>query len=315
MFHLGSFVTAFAAIVLLITSCTGDQPLDIASRYNGYLVVATDPSSVGRVAMFDPKGKFVRSLYELTGGNYASGHAFLAPNELFVFIETPQVFDRFNLDNWSEDNVFTNVVGGSPVRQVAISQSDNSIYFVIGNHNCLTKATRLPSGGYTSLGLCSVPNSGSCVMNNPVAITWIPPTNQVAVTSVGAGQGVSIFNSDGSCVRQISAAPLNSGQPMGITYHSLSGKLIVSLNTLDEIYSMDLDGSNLTQIFLDSSLIDVPRGLTSDRLGNIYVGNATQDTIEKLYYSGTGVATRVGTSPFIPKNAYTLNPSQITVIE
>ncbi len=314
------YLTTWFSVISI--SCSGDKALEIAGITNlsGYIIVSTtsidSTTGPGTVSLFSPSGAFVRSIYEFSGTNYASGHAFMAPNHLISFVETDEYFDKFDLHAWTSKSVYSNTsLTASPARQIAVSSVDGSVYMVNYSGDSIEKLTLNSDGSYTRTGNPFIPTTvGSCVLDAPWGITYIPTTNQIAVVSTTtAGGGVGIYNADGTCARFLTGT-LASNNPVALAFHSPSGKLILVKSNGGAVYSFNLDGSQVSLIYNDSAVINTPRSMAADKDGNIYVGSAAQDTIEKLSYSGFGNATRATSSPFIGPRVLTLNPTAITVI-
>ena len=126
---------------------------------------------------------------------------------------------------------------------------------------------------------------------------------------------MSIYDSTGSsCVAHITAAPLNGGTPTAVAYHAATNKILVTFATTHAIYAFDPDGTNATQIYLNSTVINTPRALATGANGSIYVGSSGTDSVEKLSWNGTGTASRVGSIALIGPGLYTQNPTAIVVV-
>jgi DNA-binding beta-propeller fold protein YncE len=121
-------------------------------------------------------------------------------------------------------------------------------------------------------------------MVTPFGITCIPGSDYIAVVSMAASERLSIYDANGNCITHITAAPLNAGTPNGIAYHATSQKIIITCSTDHAIYSINLDGSGSTQIFLNRTRINTPRAVITDADGYIYVSSTGTDTIEKLFF-------------------------------
>lgn len=307
---------------LISLSCSGEKALEIAGITNlsGYIIVSTvttdSVGGPGTVSLFSPSGVFVRSLYEFSGSNYVSGHAFMSPNHLISFVETDEYFDKFDLHAWKSKSIYSNTsLTASPVRQLAVSSLDGSVYVVNYNGDSIEKLTLNSDGSYSRAGNPFIPTTvGACFLDAPWGIVYIPTTNQIAVASTSSiNGGVAIYNADGTCARNLTGT-LGSNNPVALAFHSPSGKLLVAKSNGGAIYAFNLDGSQISLIFNDSSLINAPRSMAADKDGYIYIGSATQDTIEKLSYSGFGNASRATSAAFIGPRILTLNPTAITVI-
>jgi hypothetical protein len=309
----------------LLSSCEGNESLDLAGTSSGAIIVttvATDPSTgPGMVTQYDSSGGFVRVLkdYYSTGTSFATGSAFVPPESVLVMVEsTLDVGDLFNARTGEAQNsvIFNSNISGAPVRQITYNPSEDAAYILetqAGNTGTIEKFI-LSSG--QRLGNPFIPAVVStCSLANPFGITFNPNTQRIYVISANGTAGrLSVYDTSGNCVQHVVAAPLNAGTPSGITYHSLSDKLIVTFASTHAIYAMDLDGSNPVQIYLNSSIINTPRAITSDADGYLYVSSSGTDTVEKLTYTGTGSATRAISGPLIGPGIFSQNVSSITVV-
>jgi hypothetical protein len=95
---------------------------------------------------------------------------------------------------------------------------------------------------------------------------------------------------------------------------SYSGKFIFSFSTTHAIFAVDEVGLNPVQIYLNATLINTPRSLACGSDGSIFVGSDGTDTVEKLSYSGSGMATRALGGTFRGPDVYTQNPSALAVV-
>ncbi len=316
---------SITSALLILTSCeSGNEALDLAGVYSGSVIVttvATDPSTgPGMVSEFSAYGSIVRVLkdYYSTGTSFPTGSAFIPPNDVLVMVEsTLDIGDLFNLRTGAATTaIFNSNISGTPVRQIAYNTSEDAVYILetqAGNTGTIEKYI-LSSG--QRLGAPFIPTTVStCVLANPYGITINPNNQRIYVISFSGVAGrLSVYDTSGSCIQHVVAAPLNAGTPYGITYHALTNKLIVTFSSTHAIYSMNLDGTGATQIYLSSSIINTPRAITSDADGYLYVSSAGTDTVEKLFYDGTGAATRALSGPLIGPGIFSQNVSSITVI-
>lgn len=325
------FVTLYASLLLAaagtaaLVACAGQNPLDLVSganvNYSGYLAVttvATDPATgPGLVALFSPQGQFVRVVHDyFSTSEFPTGSAFVPPDKLIVGVDGSDRMDLWNLTTTALQFPVTNanlLSNTTPLRQVARDPVDGSVYIVESNPNTIEKFTVNADGSYSRAGNPFIPTTvGSCVLSSPWGLTVIPSSQRVVVLS-SAGR-LSTYDKDGNCLQHLTAAPLNAGTPVGVAYHSPSNKLIVAFAATHALWSMDQDGSNAAQIFLNASIISTPRGIAADRDGYLYVTSSGTDTVEKLYYSGSGAATRALPGPLLGPSINTQNPTSITVI-
>lgn len=311
----------------LITSCAEeDSPLDITGQLiSGTIVistVATDPSTgPGLVSYFDSGGNLISILkdYFASGARFSTGTAFVPPSSVLMMVEsTLDVADLVNLRTGQVSNsvLLSSFLSGAPVRQIAYSRSEDAVYVLetqSGNTGTIEKF--ILSSGQRLGNPFIATTTNTCVLANPYGIAFNENNQRLYVISaIGAAGRLSVFDTSGNCISHTTVAPLNAGTPSGITYHSYSNKLIVSFASSHAIYSMNLDGTGAAQIYLNSTLINVPRSISSDSSGYLYVSSSGTDTVEKLFYDGTGVATRALSGPLIGPGIYSQNVSSITVI-
>ena len=320
------FKTIVSTIILssLLISCEGNKALDLSSNFSGSIIVttvATDPSTgPGMVVQFDSSGNFTRVLkdYYTSGAAFPTGSAFVPPESILVMIEsTLDVADLFNIRTGDIQSsvIFNSNLSGAPVRQVAYNNAEDAVYVLETQASNTGTIEKYILGTGQRLGNPFIPTTVSaCVLANPYGITLNPNTQHLYVISYNGVAGrLSTYDTSGNCVQQITAN-LTTGSPSGIAYHSLSNKLIITFATTHAIYSINLDGSNPTQIYLNSSIINTPRAITTDAEGYLYVSSSGTDTIEKLTYTGTGVATRTLSGPLIGPGIFSQNASSITVV-
>ncbi len=318
----------YSLLFLILSSCSsGDEnALDLQGTVpSGSIIittVATDPSTgPGLVTHLSSTGQIISSLkdYYSTGTSFATGSAFIPPESVLIMVEsTLDVADLVNLRTGASNNavLFSTFLSGAPVRQMAYSESEDSVYVLetqAGNTGTIEKFG-LASGQRLGNPFIAT-TTGSCVLANPYGVAFNPNNQRLYVISANGTAGrLSVYDTSGTCIQHVTAAPLSTGTPSGITYHSLSNKLIVTFASTHAIYSMNLDGTSPTQIYLNSSIINTPRAITSDANGFLYVSSSGTDTVEKLTYDGTGVATRVLSGPLVGPGIFSQNVSSITVV-
>lgn len=314
-------------VLVCSLSCSdANNALDLQGRVVSKSIVvttvATDPSTgPGLVSYFESDGTIIRTLkdYFSSGTGFPTGSAFVPPDSVLIMVEnTLDVGDLFNLRTGETRNsvLFSSFLSGTPVRQIAYSETEDAAYILevqAGNTGTIEKFIL---GTGQRLGNPFIPTTvGSCVLQNPYGVVFVPSTQRLYVISASGTAGrLSVYDTSGNCVQQITAAPFNAGTPSGIAYHKNSNKLIVSFATSHAIHAMNLDGSGATQIYLNSSIVNTPRAITSDEDGYIYVSSSGTDTVEKLSYSGTGLATRALSGPLIGPSIFSQNVTSITVV-
>lgn len=323
-YSLFAILLVFLNAIFLI-SCEGNEELDLSGESSGSIIVttvATDPSTgPGMVSEFQSSGTFRRVLkdYYSTGTSFPTGSAFVPPDNVLIMVEsTLDVGDLFNIrtGELQASVIYNSNISGTPVRQIAYNSAEGAVYILetlAGNTGAIEKYI-LASG--QRLGAPFVPTTvASCVLANPYGVTINPNNQNIYVISAnGAAGRLSVYDTSGNCIQHVVAAPLSTGTPSGIVYHSLSNKLIVTFATTHAIYSMDLDGTNAAQIYLNSSIINTPRAITADNDGYLYISSSGTDTVEKLIYTGTGSATRALSGPLIGPGIFSQNVSSITVV-
>jgi hypothetical protein len=310
---------------ILLMSCEGTKSLDLSGTSSGSIIittVATDPSTgPGMVNQFDSSGNFVRVLkdYYSSGTSYATGSAFVPPENILVMVEsTLDIGDLFNVRTGDMQGsvLFSSNLSGAPVRQIAYNPTEDAAYILETQAGSTGTIEKFILGTGNRLGNPFIPTTvSSCVLASPYGIVFNQNDQRLyVISSSGAAGRLSVYDTSGNCIQHIVAAPLSTGTPSGITYHTLSNKLIVTFATTHAIYSMDLDGTNATQIYLNSSIINTPRSITSDSNGFLYVSSSGTDTIEKLVYTGSGSATRALSGPLIGPGIFSQNATSITVV-
>lgn len=304
----------------LLAACAGEKPFDAtsgSSAYSGSVVVtstAVDPATgPGFVSWWDGNGSFKALLRDLySGGEFATGSGFISPDKIILAIDGSDRLEILNLSNNTNTGVFNAGLAGAPLKHVAIDPVDGSIYVAEFASNTVEKFTAEGK----RIGNPFIPATvGSCALASAWGLTVIPATQELVVVSTPSATGrFSKYTKDGACVTHVTGGIWAAGTPAAITYHAKSDKLIVAMGTTHTLYATDLNGGSGTSIFLNTAVVSTPRALASDAEGYLYVGSSGTDTVEKLYYSGTGSATRATTGPLLGPNQFTQNPTSITVI-
>lgn len=309
------------ACVLFAAGCEGDAPADILSArdYTGYLLitsVTTDPATgPGLATMFDPTGDLYKVIadYVASGTTYASGAVFRAPNMLYLTVEPSERVDYISIDTGETEYSYSNSnMTAAPLRQMAYSGYDQSIFVSESNINTVEKL----SSNWQRVGAPFIPASvttgaTTCTITTVISMAVIPEDGRIGVLT---SNRLNIYDKDGNCLVTVSGAPVNASTPWGLAYHPTSGKFLITRVGDHSVWSIDPDGTNATQIYVSATFINTPRAIDADDDGYIYVSSSGSDTIEKLYYDGTGVATRALTVPLIGPNVFTQNVQQISVM-
>ncbi|MBX3022359.1 MAG: hypothetical protein KF799_11860 [Bdellovibrionales bacterium] len=312
-------------ILILVTilsaalACKREEPLSLfeSQTLSGDLIitsVATDPATgPGIISHFSSSGAFKAVLEDLfsSGSNFGTGSVFIPPQEVAVSVEGVDALHIVDLVSRSINTITHTGLSSAPLRQMARDSIDGSLYVVEANTAQIEKF----DSAYQRVGNPFIAaTTGSCALATPYGITFIPDTRYVAVVSMAASGRLSIYDKDGNCVTHYTGAPFNAQTPVGIAYHSKSGKLIVTRAGDHSIWAVNTDGTSGTQIYLNSSIINTPRAVASDENGYIYISSTGTDTIEKLYWTGSGSASRALSGPLIGPGIYSQNVSSITVV-
>ncbi|MES2854395.1 MAG: hypothetical protein V4692_00965 [Bdellovibrionota bacterium] len=286
--------------------------LSVPSRGLLISTLTTDPSTgPGVVTLFNSHGSLSRIVRDFfSSSEFATGLVLGTGNRVYIAIEGSDRVEELNLVTNVSTQFASGFLAGSPLRQMTRS-SDGSIFVVESATNTIEK---IDASGARAGGPLIPTTVGACVLATPYGITYIPTSDRIAVISSAAAGRLSIYDSNGACIGHITGAPFSTGTPTGIAYHALSDKLLVTFSGSHAIYSFDTNGGTATQIFLNSAIVNAPRAIAVDADGYIYVGSNGTDTIEKLFYDGTGVATRALAGPLIGPSIYTQNPTSILVL-
>lgn len=300
-------------------------PTSTPNPYSGFIVVSTvstEPSTgPGLVTMYDLSkvvygGGPLKDYFPLA--RWVTGLAILPPATVLMTNtnNTTHFVDAFNLDTSALSNFNLGaVLAGTLTRTMATDFVDNSVYVVESVNNRIRK---YDSNGNPALAISTPVTTGAftCTLSTPYGIAVNSANQNIAVISTPAAAGrFTYFDKNGNCLANtLTTAPFNSGTPTAIAYHAASGKFLVTFATTHAIYAVNGDGSGGVQIYLNSAIINTPRAIATDADSNIYVGSSGTDTIEKLTWSGAGLAVRVGSGPFLGPSVYTQNPTAIVVI-
>jgi hypothetical protein len=314
----------FALFLLENAGCSGRKAVSITetpqsiSQQSGYILVstvATDPATgPGVVAVFNSEGLLSRILFDYyTNSEFVTGSGFISPDKIALAIDGGDRIEIFDLLTNAVTPSVNAALTATPIRHLASSSLDGSLFIAESNLNTVEKFTLDADKKYVRAQ--TVTNNGVCTMSSPWGVTYIPGDDRIAVISNAASGRLSVFRaSDGVCVSHATGAPLNANTPTAVAFHPLTGKLLVTFTASHAVWAMNQDGTSATQIFLNAAIINTPRAITSDASGAIYVGSSGTDTIEKLNWSGSGLATRALNRPLIGPGVTSQNATSITVI-
>lgn len=303
-----------------ILSCSGQKALDIlGTDYRGYIVVttvATDPATgPGIMSLFKPNGELHSILHDYynNGTDFPTGVAFQSPDKLIYTVNGSNRLEKLDLTTDVSTVLNTSGLPSFTLKNIARSTVDGSVYVVKSAASPAIDKFDSNTGVRSPFAAATV---GACALATPYGIAFIPSTEQVAVISSAAAGRLSIYDKDGNCVSHFTTgAALSAGTPSGVAYHATTGKLIITQATSHAIYALNLDGTGATLIYQNSTFISTPRTITTDSNGYIYVSSSGTDTVEKLYWSGTGSATRATSVPLISTQVLSQNVTSILVLE
>jgi hypothetical protein len=310
------------ACCAFLSGCGGDAPVDIlGADYRGYVVVstvATDPGTgPGIVSLFKPDGTLAEIIHDYysNGAEFVSGSAFVPPHRIVYTVNGSNRLEGFNLAERTTTLLNTSGLVGFALRNLAYSSTDAAVYVVKTTPTAAVDKFDVNTGTRSPLIPATV---GLCALVTPYGITRISTTNQIAVISMAVSGRLSIYDHNGGCVSHFAGAAypaLNVGTPTSVAYHAPTNMLLITQATTHQIWAMNLDGTGNVKIFDSPTIINTPRTITTDALGNIYVASIGTDTIEKLTWSGTGSAVRATSVPFIGTQVLSQNVTSISVIE
>lgn len=310
------------ACCAFLSGCGGEAPVDILGvDYSGYVVVttvATDPATgPGIVSLFKPDGTLAEIIHDYysNGTEFVSGSSFVPPNRIVYTVNGANRLESYNLAERSTTLLNTSGLVGFSLRNIAYSATDEAVYVVKTTPTAAVDKFNVDTGTRSPLIPATV---GACALATPYGITRISTTNQIAVISLAVSGRLSIYDNNGGCISHFAGAAypaLNAGTPTGVTYHAPTNKLLITQATTHQIWAMNLDGTGSVKIFDSPTIITTPRTITTDAAGNIYVASIGTDTIEKLTWSGSGLAVRATSVPFIGTQVLSQNVTSISVIE
>ena len=314
--------SAAIALFFVVLGCTGTTAFDGTTyqaqvqSYSGYVVVATNalPTATGpgMVTLFDQNGNFVRVVKDYYADTLTpTGLAALNEYQVLVLVSGASRVDRLDLRTGESTVYMSNAGITTPFGNMAKSSLDDSIFIPERSLNTIEKVDA--NGTRVSNPLVTT-TSGTCTLSTPWGITYIPGLDRIAVINNVAAGRLNVYSADGTCVTSVNAAPFSSNTPAAIAYHSLADKLITVFAGNHAVVATNTSGTSASTIYLNSTVVSVPRAITIDTSGYIYIGSDGVDTIEKFSFPGTGSASRVGTTPFIPAGVYSQNPAALLVM-
>lgn len=320
----GSFVSIKRALLTLIpvylvlAACVGDKGFDGAtsSTYSGNIIVTTittEPTTgPGLVTMFSSTGSIVSTLRDFySSGEWATGSAFFPPYSLYLGVEGSDRIELIDLRSNSITSITSVQLTSAALRGVAVTTTGE----VLIAEGTVGTVERFSNGSRDGNPYIAA-TVGACALSSPFGVAVNQRNNDIAVVSApGAAGRLSIYDSAATtCKAHITAGTIGAGTPQAIAYHAPTNTYLVTSATTHAIHAYGSLGTSPVLIYLNSAIINTPRAIATDSEGYIYVGSSGTETVEKLTWSGSGAATRVGTGPLIGPGIFSQNPTSITVV-
>lgn len=334
------WILFFTALVIF-AGCSGQKAYDNGvapystptpePTYSGYVLVASvmtensdgPVSGPGWVSLFDPQGNFVRKIADYTGQTaFPVGLAYTGSGNVLIALDGTDRIESHNL-NTSVTTSFGPLVGlsGNPIRDLARRTVDGSLFISewTNTHN----VERYDSlGNRQQAPYIASTVGGTCNLNGPYGMAYIPGYDRLAVIShpAGATSGrLSVYDvsdpANPACVNYVTAAPFNANTPTAVAYHALTNRILVTLSTGNLVAACQVSGTGCSTIINTPVLVSNPRAITTDGNGYIYVASVDTHTIERFTWSGSGAAVRnPAGNAFIGPRSETINPTAILVI-
>lgn len=319
---LASAVATFSIISLgfTLSACQGeriyDNTVSSVSTLSGNVIVTTvttDPSTgPGVVSMIDQLTGQVSILADyFENSNFATGVAMLGAESIVAAVEGVDRLDRIDLRTGQTTTFAVHTgLSANVLRNTAVA-GDGSVFVIEQNLNTIEKFSA--SGSRVGNPFINT-TTGACVLSNPYGIAYIPGLERIAVINSNAAGRLLIYDLNGNCISSVTAAPFNANTPTAIAYHARSNSLLTTFVGSHAIWATTTAGASPVQIYLNSAIINTPRAIATDASGAIYVGSSGTDTVEKLSWSGSGLATRALPGPLAGPSVYTQNPLAIVVV-
>jgi len=278
-----------------------------ASTLSGSIVVSS--SVLNSVMLFNPDGSFERVVRDYSFPlETPYGIGVIGGGRVVVAVEGTDRLETLDLTGAALPSNFhlSPNLSSSPIQGVVVDASGN-VFVSEASTNTIEKFN---SSGVRQGNPFIAATVGTCVLNTPRHIAALPGGG---IAVVGSGNDrLSIYDASGGCVATVTGAPFGSNDPYGVAYDSASDKIIVAFYNNSAIVSLNPNGTGVTQIYLNTSVIQGPVSVAADGQGFLYVASLALDTVEKLSYPGGATATRVGSSPFMPPSAHLRDPTSVT---
>lgn len=320
--HLSFIYSAVASVfvVMVLAACQGEavynNTVSSVSSLSGNVVVATvatdsatGPGVVSMINQLTGQVSILADYFE--SANFATGVSLFGSEAIIAAVEGVDRVDRIDLRTGSTTTFAVHAgFTATPLRGTAVA-NDGSVWVVESNLNTIEKFSS--TGSRVGNPFINT-TTGACVLSNPWGIAYIPGLERIAVINSNATGRLLIYDLNGNCISSVTTAPFNANTPVAIAYHARSNSLLTTFAGSHAIWATNTSGGSAVQIYLNASIINTPRAITADAAGDIYVGSSGTDTVEKLTWSGSGVATRALAGPLAGPSVYTQNPLAIVVV-
>lgn len=327
-----------ASFLALLVSCSESGSFNqlessLQAIPSGSLIITSNLNGTtgpGLISIWTSQGILDRVIYDYTknGAGFASGVGLLSGGYFIVTSEAGgnPSYDYLDLFNYSSPmsapiHLFSTLYSGgwsTYLRQmIVIQNSSTNHYYIFATESGASRVARLSSplaapGALSFTRDFNFTNNGSCTLGNPYGASAIDGTQNIAIVDSAATGRINILNYNGDCI----ASSTTANTPTGITYHSKSGKLLVTHATDSSISAHNAStgiASLATALYTSATQLSTPRAIAADKDGYIYVGSDGLDQVIKLYWDGvSSSATYIGIA--IGTSIFTQNITSITVV-
>lgn len=278
---------------------------DIIIVSAGSVVSTVAPFPLHKIALFSPEGEFKFYLYEGRAGEFLYGAA-LDPvtKDLLFSIENVDRVDKVDLESLIVTSSIIDVnLSGTTIRAVA-TLNDGSV--VIAESPTVIEKFSASGVRATAPFPLTVPTA----IQNIKAISG----NRFIVTFTNTPDAPQVYNADGTLAGTFqSTSPCGTNCDPWDVVELPDGRFVVNSRITHGLYLYSATFTYIGVLYLDTTVLQMPTGMTLLSNGNLLVCNNSFNTCEEIVISGNS-GTRAGKFPLIKDSATARQPQSVLVV-